>query len=248
MKTLVLTALVVTGFALTASAQTTITVPAPAPVTVTPAPALGPPAKYTGDAWTWDSQRSIVTLHDAGRIFRVQVTPDQIQRLNHHARTTVTGTLLGPEPIDTVIVPAGPMTAQPSGPAVSADIEGQVNAIDGNGVATINSTRGPLRVWLAENAQARFTAGRPVKLHASVQPVRMVAVTGAGGLASGPTLTVTPPIPGDQAVVVGRVIAVSPTGTLSVESPRGPISVWVPDARIFKVGDFVQVQTVVQPG
>ena len=46
MKTVILTALVVTGFALTASAQTTITVPAPAPAIVTAAPALGPPAKY----------------------------------------------------------------------------------------------------------------------------------------------------------------------------------------------------------
>jgi hypothetical protein len=54
-------------------------------------------------------------------------------------------------------------------------------------------------------------------------------------------------VPGDQAVVVGRILNVNPTGTLTIESPRGPVTVWVPDANAFKIGDFVQVQTVVQP-
>jgi hypothetical protein len=54
------------------------------------------------------------------------------------------------------------------------------------------------------------------------------------------------PVPGDQAVVVGRILGVNPAGTLTVESPRGPIAVWVPDPASFKIGDFVQVQTVVR--
>jgi hypothetical protein len=56
---------------------------------------------------------------------------------------------------------------------------------------------------------------------------------------------VSPSIPGDSAVSVGRVLGVTPTGALTVESQRGPISVWVPDAANFRVGDFVQVHTVV---
>ncbi len=39
---------------------------------------------------------------------------------------------------------------------------------------------------------------------------------------------------------------VAPTGMLTVESPRGPVTVWVPNAASFRVGDFVQVQTIVQ--
>lgn len=246
MKTVVvtMTVLALLGSTLTAAAQTTIITPS-APATVAAQPVAAQPQKYTGMVWTWDSDRNIVTLNDAGRVFRVQVTPEQMRTLDLHARATVTGTLLGPEPIDTVVVPAQPMTAQPSGPAITADITGQVTAIDDKGLAMITSTRGPMRVWLADNPQSRFAAGRPVKVHVSVQPVRMVAVAGAGGLASGPTMA-APAVPGDSAMVVGRVVSVSPTGTLSVESPRGPISVWVPDASIFKVGDFVQVQTVVQ--
>jgi hypothetical protein len=239
MKTVVMlvTVMVLVGCALTVSAQTT--------VVVGQAPVVG---KFSGEVWTWDSARSIVTLYDAGKQFRVQITPDQLARLQHHQWATVTGTLLGPEPIETTLLPAQPMAAVPNGPATSAEVTGQVSAIDPNGVATIDSARGPLRVWVAEGAQSRFASGRPVKVIVNVQPVRMVAVSGAGEQASGPTMSAPAPIPGDQAVVVGRILAVNPAaGSLSIESPRGPITVWVPDAMSFKVGDFVQVQTVVQP-
>src|SRR3954466_1372808 len=49
------TVLVLVASAVTVSAQTT--------VVVGQAPAVG---KYSGEVWTWDSARSIVTLYDAG--------------------------------------------------------------------------------------------------------------------------------------------------------------------------------------
>jgi len=222
------------GSAWTVSAQTTVVVTQPAL------------ARYSGMAWTWDTARSIVTLYDAGVQYRVQTTPDQIARLNHHQWVTVRGTLLGPEPIETVLLPAEPMAAIASGPAASAELTGHITAIDSRGVAMIETARGPLRVWVADNAQSRFAQGRPVTVHLAVQPVRMVAVSGSGGQASGPTLAAPPPVTGDQALVVGRVLSVSPSGALTVESPRGPIAVWVAMPTSFKVGDFVQIQTVVQ--
>jgi hypothetical protein len=239
MKTVgvLVTVLILVGCALPAGAQTVV-VGAQTVVTT--------PSRYSGEVWTWDSGRSIVTLYDAGRQFRVQVTPDQIARLNHHGFATVTGVLLGPEPIDTVLLPAQPMVAQPNGAAITSEVTGQIASIEGNGAAVVESARGPFRVWLADNAQSRFAVGRPVAMQISVQPVRMVAVSGAGGLASGPTIAAPAPVQGDQAVVVGRILSVSPTGTLAIESPRGPISVWVPNAASFKTGDFVQVQTVVR--
>lgn len=258
MKTfvLLLTVGMLVGCALGVDAQTVV-VPGPAPTVVVPGPTVIAPGqtvtvpatgRYSGLAWTWDSARSIVTLNDAGRQFRVLVTPDQIARLQHHQWVTVNGTLLGPDPLETVLLPTQPMTPLASGPAATTEVTGQIAAIDANGTATVDSARGPLRVWLADNAQARFAQGRPVKVLVTVQPVRMVAVSGAGGQASGPTMAVpAAPIGGDSATIVGRILGVSPTGTLSVESPRGPVNVWVPDAGTFRVGDFVQVQTVVQP-
>ncbi len=225
---------VLAGSAWTVSAQTTVVVTPPAPGT------------YSGMAWTWDTARSIVTLYDAGLQYRVQTTPDQIARLDHHRWVTVRGTLLGPEPIETVLLPAQPMAAMPNGPAVTAEVTGQITSIDPSGVAMIETARGPMRVWVADNAQSRFAQGRPVMVHVSVQPVRMVAVSGAGGQASGPTIAAPPPVPGDQAMVVGRVLSVNPSGALTVESPRGPITVWVSAPASFKVGDFVEIQTLVQ--
>ena len=232
MKTIVavVTAGLLAGCIVTAGAQT-----------------VGTPGRYVGEVWTWDSARSIVTLYDAGRQFRVQVTPDQIARLRLHDSATVTGTLRGPEPIEAVMLPAPPMVAQPAGVALSAEVIGQIAGLDPKGLAVIESARGPLRVWLADDPQNRFAPGYPVKVHVAVQPVRMVALSGRGGLASGPTISAPAPVQGDQAIVVGRILSISPIGALAIDSPRGPIGVWVPDTENFKPGDYVQVQTVVQP-
>jgi hypothetical protein len=211
-------------------------------------PVATAPAKYTGMVWTWDAERNIVTLNDAGRQFRVLVTPEQIRTLRLHENATVTGQLLGPDLLETVLLPTAPMAAMPNGPASRAEITGQISGIEANDVAAVDSARGPLRVWLADGGATRFATGRPVKVDVSVQPVRMVPIAGSGGQASGPTIEPTsPPVPGDQAVVVGRILSITPTGTMTVDSPRGPVTVWVPDAANFRMGDFVQVRTVVSP-
>jgi hypothetical protein len=54
-------------------------------------------------------------------------------------------------------------------------------------------------------------------------------------------------VPGDHAVVTGRVIGINPGGVLVVESPTGPIQVVSADASRYKVGDAVQVRTSVRP-
>jgi len=235
---------------------TTVVTPAPAPTTVMVAP---PPAtviapqpaapimRYDGMVWTWDKERNIVTFYDYGtaKTFRVLTTPDQIARLRMHENGSVSGQLLAPDNLGTYVVTTGPVTPVPNGAASTADITGQITGIDANGVASINSARGPLRVWVADGAQSRFSGNRPVTVHVVVQPVRMMAVSGVGGQASGPTMAVSPSMPGDSAVAVGRVLGTSPTGALTIESARGPISVWVPDAANFRIGDFVQVNTIV---
>jgi len=246
--TMLLTVALLVGCAFAVDAQTVV-VPAPGQTTViAPAqPAAIATGKFSGMAWTWDTERNIVTLNDGGKQFRVLTTPDQINRLNHHQWVTVTGTLLGPDPIETVLLPAQPMTPIASGPAANVEVAGKITSIEPTGAAVVESPRGPMRVWLAENPQARFQQGRDVKVQVAVQPVRMVAVSGAGGQASGPTLAAAPPMGGDSSTIVGRILGVTPTGQLTVESPRGPVTVWVPDASTFKVGDYVQVQTIVSP-
>ena len=77
---------------------------APPPKTVVAAQQTSPSGRYTGYVWTWDAQRNIVTFYDfdTAKIFRVQTTPDQIQRLTMHTTGSVTGQLLAPDEITTV--------------------------------------------------------------------------------------------------------------------------------------------------
>jgi hypothetical protein len=261
MKTvgLLMTILVLAGCARTTGTTTsarpaTITAVSASPgtmIAMATQPAAQPAGtgRYAGMVWTWDAERNIVTLNEGGQKFRVLVTPDQIARLRLHEHATVTGTLLGPDALETVTLPAQSMTAVPNGPATRAEVTGRISAIEPNGVAMVDSPRGTLRVWLAEGGQSRFAPGRPVKVDVTVQPVRLVPVASAGGQASAPTIVTSPAPaptePGDQAVVAGRILSITSTGTMSIDSPRGPIIVWVPDAASFRVGDFVQVRTVV---
>ena len=50
--------------------------------------------------------------------------------------------------------------------------------------------------------------------------------------------------PGDHAIVIGRILSVDQRGTIAVDSPRGPIRVWVTqELGSYRVGDVVEVRT-----
>jgi hypothetical protein len=85
----------------------TTTASAPHPKTVVAPQQTSASGRYSGFVWTWDKQRNIVTFYnfDTGRIFRVQTTGDQIDRLRMHENGAVTGQLLAPDEI-TVVAPA----------------------------------------------------------------------------------------------------------------------------------------------
>ena len=53
--------------------------------------------------------------------------------------------------------------------------------------------------------------------------------------------------PGDYAIVMGRVLAVDPAGSITIESVRGPVTVRVPNAGRYRVNDTVEVRTSVHP-
>jgi hypothetical protein len=46
---------------------------------------------------------------------------------------------------------------------------------------------------------------------------------------------------------MGRVLAIDPSGSLTIESARGPVTVRVPNVTRYKVGDTVEVRTSVHP-
>lgn len=208
-----------------------------------------PPAtgqSFTGEVWTWDQRQSIVTLRQGEQTVRVKVTPDQIAALRLHQTATVRGELAPPAELN-LVIPAEPMTAVPRGAADESELAGAVSMVDSVGRLSIASPRGPLHVWGAEGVEQRYRPGQNVRVKVTVQPVDMVPTRDRP--ASAPEAPAAKPgsEPGDYATVTGRIIAVNAGGALVVDSPTGPIQVYVGDAGRYRVADTVQVRTSVHP-
>jgi hypothetical protein len=106
---------------------------------------------------------------------------------------------------------------------------------------------GTLRLWIAEPGTQPFTAGQPVRVRLRVQPLEVVAAVPAEAAEPAPLVAPVGTEPGEYAILRGRVTAVDPGGRLSVESARGPVTVLVPFATRYRAGDWVEVETAVQP-
>jgi hypothetical protein len=208
---------------------------------------------YGGEVWTWDDAQNIVTLRQGTQTIRVQTTPEEMRTLRLHEYAIVRGQLAPPAPIETVLTPAVPMTAVPRGAPEQVELSGTAAAADPKGLVTIESDRGRLVVWTATPGGSRYAPGTPVRVRTSVQRVDMVPA-GAAGAPATPATAIEPAAsvssePGDFAVVTGRVLAAdSARQLLTVESPRGPVTVSVPNASAYAPGTFVQVRTAIHPG
>jgi hypothetical protein len=216
-----------------------------APTTSTTA--ATPPDSYTGEVWTWDEPNSIVTLRRGMETIRVKTSPDQMRQLELHRVMTIRGQLAGPAEIEHVMTPTGPTVAVAKGPVEQAEITGKVVSVDPKGLVTIDSARGPLQVWVTAPDTAKFPVGSDVRVRVAVQSVDYVPASGSTTPAALEPSASPSSEPGDYAVVIGSVLKVDPSGAMTVESPRGPVTVWVPQASNRRVGESVQVRTSVHP-
>jgi outer membrane lipoprotein SlyB len=203
-----------------------------------------PGDKFTGEVWTWDERENTVTLRQGAQDVRIKTTPDQMRGLQLHQTATIRGQVAPPADIVSTITPAGPMSAVPRGPVAQQTVSGTVTAVDPSGRLSIDSDRGPLHVWAAAGAHQRFAVGDRVQVLMAVQPVDMVpAAAGRPTTAADPSASLSVSSqPGDSAVVTGRVMG-SDRGILVVESPSGPIQVWVGDSPRYTLSQPVQVRT-----
>jgi hypothetical protein len=211
---------------------------------------------YRGEVWTWDEARGTVTLLRGAETVRVKIAPDQLRTLRLHEQAIVRGELDGPAPIEQVVTQAAPMQAVPRGPVDQSDVAGSVSTVDPNGLVVLESQQGKLTAWAAPGVDSRFPAGQAVRLRTTVQIVEMVPETQAPGAAAATAAATQTPgdpaasvssEPGDYAVVTGRVMAVNPQGTITVESPRGPVTVAVTDPSRYQPGMTVRIRTALQP-
>lgn len=205
---------------------------------------------FSGEVWTWDEQENTITLRQGARDFRVNVTPDQFIGLVLHSNRTIYGTLAPPKPLPTVLVNA-PSTVVPRGAADEMEAMGTIATVDPAGKLVVNTPQGALQVWRADGG-VPFAPGGNVRVRMRVQPLDVVLVQPGQTVASAPAPAMDPAAsprtePGDYAVVMGPVLAVDPSGSLTVQSARGPVTVRVPNASRYKVGDTVEVRTSVHP-
>jgi hypothetical protein len=211
-------------------------------------PASAPPASgqqtFTGEVWTWDEQASTVTLRQGQRTVRVKIAPEQLRGLRLHQMVTVSGHV-APAVIEQLVLPPGRLV--PRGTADQAELRGGVAAIDPAGAVTVSAPPGALRVWLAEPGSRPYRDGQEVLVRIRVQPLEVLPPS-PGQPAPSPPAPAVGAEPGDYAVVQGRVTAVDAVGRLTVESPRGPVTVWLPVAARYRVGEWVEVRTSVHPG
>ncbi len=234
------------------------TASSPATPTVAVAPAApgvvaAPVETFRGEVWTWDEREHTVTLFKDGKQFRVLVSPDQMRTLQLHQNVTLRGQLAPPAALPTVVVPAQAMTPVARGEAEKIELTGAVATADPSGRVSITSGRGPVHLWVASGADQRFHPGSQVRAVVTIQPVAMVpgsaggtspsASPGSDTLATSPSGNTTE----DYSVVVGRIMGVNPNGSVVIESPTGPIQVWVAAPDRYRVSDFVQVRTSLQP-
>ena len=209
----------------------------------TTATAQAPGDTFTGEVWTWDERENTVTLRRGAEQIRVRTTPEQIRGLQLHQTATIRGQIAPPADLPRTVTPAAAMTPVPRGPVDQQAVTGKVTAVDPAGRLSIDSERGPLHVWAAANANQRFATGDKVQVTMAVQAVDMVPASRAGTSSSptDPSASMSSQ-PGDSAIVTGRIMGVD-RGILVVESPSGPIQVWVGESPRYTVSQTVQVRT-----
>lgn len=212
--------------------------------TAPPAPATG--QTFTGEVWGWDQQTGMVTLRQGPNLIFVKTTPDTVAGLRLHQVATIRGELV-PGDIERTILPPGQLVAR--GQALSAEATGTVARVQPAGTVIIDSARGPVTVWIATPGTEPFQAGQPVQVRVNVQPLELLPPAPGATAPAAPTepAALAGTEPGEYAVVRGRITAVEPSGRLTVDSARGPVTVFLPSAGTLRAGDWIDVQTSVHP-
>jgi hypothetical protein len=209
-----------------------------------------PPAKgevYTGEVWNWDTQTDVVTLRQANNTFvRVRIPREDLRVLRRGEIATVRGTLEPPVDIDHSFV-ATTATTRPRGAAESLEVSGTVTALDPGGKVTIETGTGPVEVWTTADGPP-LKLGDVARVLIRIQPLELVPFKPRE--VPPPSVPPVPPTgsePGHYAAVRGRITQVQ-LGRITVESPRGPITVAVPRSESYGVDGWVDGQTSLHAG
>ena len=145
-----------------------------------PAPLPAGAQTYVGEVRNWNSKNNTVTLFqpDVGLV-HLKVTPEQLVGLQLNQTARMQGVRI--EPADLlVLVPSGPVTPVPKGPAEIVELNGTVTSVEPGGRLAVNTDRGPIQILAASGADQRFSPSAPVMVRISVQPMNLVSAPAVG--------------------------------------------------------------------
>jgi len=200
----------------------------------------GSPNVFRGEVWTWDEKEGWVTLRMGAQDVRILVADrSQLKSLQLHSMATIRGEL-APQTIETVMIPTPPGVFVPVGTPVEGSMRARVASVDPKGVIKLEGDRGASELWIAE--QTAYRVGDLVLVETTIRSAQYTRADQAPALQPSAGISSEP---GDHATVTGRILSRNSDGRLTVDSPRGPIQVWVAPADVdrFKVGDYVQVRS-----
>ena len=212
---------------------------------MTPATGQGPSGvtAYTGEVWVLYERTGVVTLRQAGGTIRVQVTPEETRALRLHEIATIRGVLAPPADIERTVIAT---EAVPVGQVDRVTAPATVRSVSADGVMVVDSAHGPLTVLIVTPVGDRYGPGAPVRLETAVQAMKLVPVGSSRSASpSDPAMASPRAEPGDSMMVTGPILSVETSGTVRIDSHRGPIALWLPNAQRFRVGEFVRVHTFV---
>ncbi len=201
---------------------------------------LATAADFRGEVWTWDEKEGWVTLRMGAQDVRILVADrSQLKSLQLHSMATIRGEL-APQTIETVMIPTPPGVFVPVGTPVEGSMRARVASVDPKGVIKLEGDRGASELWIAE--QTTYRVGDLVLVETTIRSAQYTRADQAPALQPSAGISSEP---GDHATVTGRILSRNSDGRLTVDSPRGPIQVWVAPADVdrFKVGDYVQVRS-----
>jgi len=201
---------------------------------------LATAADFRGEVWTWDEKEGWVTLRMGAQDVRILVADkSQLKFLQLHSIATIRGEL-APQTIETVMLPTPAGVFVPVGTPVEGSMRARVASVDPKGVIKLEGDRGASELWIAE--QTAYRVGDLVLVETTIRSAQFTRADQAPALQPAAGISSEP---GDYATVTGRILSRNSDGRLTVDSPRGPIQVWVAPADVdrFKVGDYVQVRS-----
>lgn len=157
-----------------------------------------------------------------------------------------------------LVMPAPPATPPPAasvraeradivpvGELRQRDSSGTVRRLVDRGRLVIDTDVGPLMIPVGESCSGALAVGRRVRVLTAAQEVALATVP--AGTRSWRATPLVADTPSTYSTLIGDVLAVAGDGRVTVGTPAGPITLWLPPAA-WRLGHPVQVWTSVDPG